>query len=44
MTGVVRKLCQFFMKSYPLDITERHIPKPDYAEYFNERFTAVIGG
>jgi len=44
MTGVVRKLCQFFMKTFPLDVTARHIPKPLYAEYFSEKFTAVIRG
>ena len=32
------------MKTYPLDITARHIPKPTYAEYFAEKFTAIIGG
>ena len=44
MTEIVRKLSQFFLKKYPLDVNERHIPRPDYQTYFEHKFTAFVGG
>jgi hypothetical protein len=44
MTDIVRKLAQFFLKQYPLDVHERHIPVPSYQPYFEHKFTAIIGG
>ena len=44
MTEIVRKLAQFFLKKYPLDVHERHIKRPDYQGYFEHKFTAFLGG
>ena len=44
MTDIVRKLAQFFLKKYPLDVNERHILKPDYQTYFDHKFSAFLGG
>lgn len=44
MTSIVRKLSQFFLKQFPLDVKERHIPVPQYQDYFDNKFTAILGG
>lgn len=44
MTEIVRNLAQFFLKKFPLDVTERHIPMPEYQPYFENKFVAVLGG
>lgn len=44
MTEIVRSLAQFFMKQFPLDVKERHIPIPNYQNYFAQKFCAVIRG
>jgi hypothetical protein len=30
MTNIVRKLAQFFLHEFPLDVDQRHIAKPEY--------------
>lgn len=44
MTEEVRKLAQFFLKKFPLQVKERHIKMPDFKDYYNIPFSAVLGG
>ena len=44
MTEEVRKLSQFFLKKYPLAVKERHIRTPEFRDYYNIPFSAVLGG
>ena len=45
MTEHVRKIAQFFMKKFPLDIDSIYYPKPDLnKEYFTFRSAAIVGG
>ena len=44
MTEEVRKLAQFFLKKYPLEVKERHIKMPPYKDYYDMPFSAVLGG
>jgi 3-phosphoglycerate kinase len=44
MTEEIRKLAQFFMKPFPLDVNLRHIKKPQPQNYFTTKFSVVIGG
>ena len=44
MTEEVRKLAQFFLKPYPMNVKERHIKQPAYKEYYDTPFSAVLGG
>ena len=44
MTEEVRKLAQFFLKKYPLAEKVRHINQPEYRNYYDNPFSAVLGG
>mmetsp|Transcript_10128 Transcript_10128/g.13752 ORF Transcript_10128/g.13752 Transcript_10128/m.13752 type:complete len:233 (+) Transcript_10128:965-1663(+) len=44
MTEEVRKLAQFFLKKYPIHVKERHIKTPQYKDYYDVPFSAVLGG
>ncbi len=44
MTEELRKLCQFFLKKHPKDISDLWYNKPSQKAYFNKEFSAVIGG
>lgn len=44
MTEEVRKLAQFFMKPFPLDIKLRHVKRPGDQKYFKTKSAAIIGG
>ena len=44
MTEEVRKLSQFFLKKFPLDVKERHIKTPEFRDYYDVPFSAVLGG
>jgi len=44
LTEEIRKLAQFFMKPFPLDVKLRHVKRPEPKEYFECKAAAVIGG
>lgn len=44
MTEEVRKLAQFFLKRFPLHVKERHVKQPEYRDYYDTPFAAVLGG
>lgn len=44
MTEDLRKLAQFFLKKFPLDVNLRHAKKPEHKPYFATKFSAVLGG
>lgn len=44
MTEDLRKLAQFFLKKFPLDVNLRHVKKPEQKPYFASKFSAVLGG
>lgn len=44
MTEEVRKLAQFFMKPFPIDIKLRHVKRPTDQKYFKCKSAAIIGG
>lgn len=44
MTEDVRKLTQFFLTDFPLDINLRHKKQPEFQDYFNNKFAVVLGG
>lgn len=44
MTEEVRKLAQFFLKKFPMEVKERHIKTPSAREYYTIPFSAVLGG
>jgi len=44
MTEELRKICKFFLKKHPKDISDLWYNKPSRAQYHNQEFTAVIGG
>lgn len=45
MTEHVRKISQFFMKKFPLDIDSIYYPRPDpNQEYFTYKSAAIVGG
>lgn len=44
LTEEVRKLSQFFLKKFPLDVKERHIKTPANKDYYDSPFSAVLGG
>ena len=44
MTEEVRKLAQFFLKKFPLQVKERHIKQPEYRDYYDIPFAAILGG
>lgn len=43
MTEEVRKLAMFFMKKFPLDIKNVYTKPPPFMEYYNTRFTVILG-
>ena len=44
MTDEIRKLCLFFLKKHPKDISDLWYNQPTQAGYHEKEFTAVIGG
>lgn len=44
MTEEIRKLAQFFMKPFPLDVKLRNVKRPVDQPYFKVKSTAIIGG
>ena len=44
MTETVRKLAQFFLKPFPMDVPDRHYTKPSEEVFFLSKFAAVLGG
>lgn len=44
MTQEVRKLAMFFLKKYPFDIKNQYTVQPNWQDYYNLRFTAILGG
>jgi 3-phosphoglycerate kinase len=32
------------LHEFPLDVDQRHIAKPEYQQYFDNKFLAVLGG
>jgi 3-phosphoglycerate kinase len=44
MTEELRKLCKFFLKKHPKDISDLWYNKPNHKPYFNKEFSALIGG
>ncbi len=44
MTEEVRKLCLFFLKRHPKDISDLWYSQPTPAGYHEKEFTALIGG
>ena len=44
MTEDIRKLAQFFLKQFPLDVKLRHVKQPELKNYYDTKFTAVLGG
>lgn len=45
VTEELRKVCMFFLKKHPRDITDLWYQKPQYkASYHEHEFAAVIGG
>jgi len=44
MTEEIRKLAQFFMKPFPLDVKLRHVKRPEPKDYFQTKAVAIIGG
>ena len=44
MTEELRKLCQFFLKKHPSQITDLWYNKPQQRSYFEREFACVIGG
>jgi len=44
MTEEIRKLAQFHMKPFPLDVKLRNVKRPSDREYFACKSSAIIGG
>ena len=44
VTEDIRKLAQFFMKPFPLDVKLRHVKRPEDKPYFQTKAAAIIGG
>ena len=44
VTEDIRKLAQFFMKPFPLDVKLRHVKRPEDRPYFQTKAAAIIGG
>lgn len=44
LTEEMRKLAQFFMKPFPLDVKLRHVKRPTDKDYFQCKAVAIIGG
>lgn len=44
MTEEIRKLAQFYMKPFPLDVKLRHVKRPEPKSYFQYKSVSIIGG